>query len=234
VLHVTDIRYQRSDIRKQEKTFPAIASRKLEVSVGLPQQIPVRYAEDDAGYVSMRPVVKQTFRLNELMDMIVSVVGKDAGRVQQIFRTGTVIYNGYHYWWDPISADAGEVESLVAGFPDNDPSRPFDPERVSAVLLESGGGTQRSVVEIRSEEAKEKKLFGKRSAWNVLINFAVAAVPRYEKYSHGRHADLFRVTLSFEQGQELLQEMVEIAPHSLRHRWSTLRPPAALTFVCPR
>jgi hypothetical protein len=202
--------------------------------VGLPQQIPVRYAEDDAGYVSMRPVVKQTFRLNELVDLVVSVVGKDAGRVQQIFRTGTVIYHGYHYWWDPISAEDGEVESLVASFPDDDPSRPFDPGKVNGVLLESGGGTQRNVLEIGREEAKEKKLFGRRSAWNVLLDFAAAAAPRYEKYSHGRHADLFRVTLSFEQGQQILQEMLDVVPHSLRHRWSTLRPPAALTFVCPR
>ena len=202
--------------------------------MGLPQQIPVRYAEDDAGYVSMRPVVKQTFQLNELVDMVVSVVGKDAGRVQQIFRTGTVLYNGYHYWWDPIPVADGEAEGLVAGFPGDDPSRPFDPEKVSAVLMESGGGTQRNVVEIRHEEAKEKKLFGRRSAWAVLIDFGAAAVPRYEKYSHARHADLFRVTLSFDQGQQILQQMLESAPHTLRHRWSTLRPPAALTFVCPR
>jgi hypothetical protein len=202
--------------------------------MGLPQQIPVRYAEDDAGYVSVRPVEKQTFRLNELVDMVVSVVGKDAGRVQQIFRTGTVLYNGYHYWWDPISAEAGEVEGLVADFPDDDPSRPFDPEKVNSILLESGGGTQRNVVEISREEASERKLFGKRSAGSVLIDFGAAAAPRYEKYSHGRHADLFRVTLSLEQGQQLLQEMLEAAPHSLRHRWSTLRPPAALTFICPR
>ena len=47
--------------------------------MALPQEIGVRYAEDDAGYVSMRPVVKQTFRLNELADMVVSVVGKDRG-----------------------------------------------------------------------------------------------------------------------------------------------------------
>jgi hypothetical protein len=202
--------------------------------MGLPQQIPVRYAEDDAGYVSMRPVVKQTFRLNELVDLVVSVVGKDAGRVQQIFRTGTVLYNGYHYWWDPLAAERGEVEGLVASFPDDDPARPFEPGKVSAILLESGGGTQRSVVEISREEAREKKLFGKTSAWKVLTGFAAMPAPRYEKYSHGRHADLFRVTLAFDQGQQLLQEMLEAAPHSLRHRWSTLRPPAALTFVCPR
>ncbi len=39
----------------------------------LPQQIPVRYTEEDAGYVSVRPVVKQVFRLHELADMVVSI-----------------------------------------------------------------------------------------------------------------------------------------------------------------
>jgi hypothetical protein len=202
--------------------------------MGLPQQIPVRYAEDDAGYVSMRPVVKQTFRLNELVDMVVSVVGKDAERVQQIFRTGTVLYNGYHYWWDPLTAELGEIDGLIAGFPDDDPSRPFEAGKVSSILFESGGGTQRNLVEINREEAGEKKLFGKTSPWKILTGFAGATAPRYEKYSHGRRADLFRVTLPLEAGQQLLNEMLDAAPHALRHRWSTLRPPAALTFVCPR
>ena len=42
-------------------------SKRLD-SMPLPQQIPVRYSEEDAGYVSMRPVVKQTFRIHELTD----------------------------------------------------------------------------------------------------------------------------------------------------------------------
>ena len=57
----------------------------------LPEQIPLRYTEEDAGFVSVRPVVKQTFQLHELVDMVVSVAGKEATRVQQIFRTGTVV-----------------------------------------------------------------------------------------------------------------------------------------------
>ena len=46
-------------------------------SMPLPQQIPVRYTEEDAGYVSVRPVVKQVFRLHELADLVVSIAGKD-------------------------------------------------------------------------------------------------------------------------------------------------------------
>ncbi len=200
----------------------------------LPQQIPVRYAEDDAGYVTVRPVVKQTFRLHELVDMVVSVVGKDSTRVQQIFRTGTVLYNGYHYWWDSLSADLPEIEALVATFPDDDPSRPFEPATITAVLFESGGGAQRNLVEITPAEAADKKLFAKTSAWKTLTKFAVANPPRYDKYSHARRADLFRLTLPFDQAQQLLAAMLDAAPRALRHRWSTLRPPSAITFVLPR
>jgi len=200
----------------------------------LPQQIPVRYAEDDAGYVSMRPVVKQTFRLNELTDMVVSIVGKDVARVQQIFRTGTVLYNGYRYWWDSISADLREFEELLLPFPEDDPSRLFDPSQVTSVLLEFGGGTQRHIVEITAKEAGEKKLFAKGSAWDVLVEFAASGTPRYEKYSYARRTDLFRLILPYDRAQQLLDALLEAAPRGLRHRWSTLRPPAALTFVIPR
>jgi hypothetical protein len=200
----------------------------------LPQQIAVRYAEDDAGYVSMRPVVRQTFRLSELADMVVSVVGKDPARIEQIFHTGTVLYNGYRYWWHSLAASLPEIEELLLPFPGDEPSRPFEQANVAAILFESGGGTQRNLVEITAHQAGEKKLFAKSSAWTVLMDLAAANTPRYEKYSHARRADLFRLTLSFDHAQQLLAAMLDAAPRPLRRRWSTLRPPAALTFVLPR
>jgi len=200
----------------------------------LPNQIPLRYTEEDAGFVSVRPVVKQTFQLHELVDMVVSVAGKDAARVQQIFRTGTVVYNGYRYWWDALSAEREEIERLLLPFPDDDPSRSFDPVEATAVLLEIGGGAQRTIVEISRQDAAQKKLFAKHSPWDVLTNFASGKSPRYEKYAHARHADLFRFSLPFDQAEQLLAAMLAAAPRKLKYRWSTLRPPAALTFVCPR
>ena len=71
----------------------------------LPDQIPVRYTEEDAGFVSVRPVVKQNFRLHELTDMVVSIAGKEPQRVQKIFQSGTVVYNGFRYWWNALPAD---------------------------------------------------------------------------------------------------------------------------------
>ena len=200
----------------------------------LPEQIPVRYTEEDAGYVSMRPVVKQTFRLNELADMVVSVTGKDATRVQQIFRNGTVVYNGYRYSWDGIPAEPAEITSLLRPFPDDNPARPFHPQEAKSVLFEMGGGPQRNVVEILRSDASEKKLFGRNSPWDVLVQCARDATARYEKYSYARKADLYRITLPFENSQALLAAMLESAPRGLRYRWTTLRPPAVVIFVCPR
>jgi hypothetical protein len=200
----------------------------------LPEQIPLRYTEEDAGYVSVRPVVKQTFRLHELVDMVVSVAGKDAVRVQQIFRTGTVVYNGYRYWWDALLAEREEIERLLIPFPEDDPSRPFEPEKATAVLLEIGGGVQRSVVEISRQDAVAKKFLAKHSPWDILTTFASGKTARYEKYAHARRADLFRLSFPFDQAQQFLAAMLDAAPRKLKYRWSTLRPPAALTFVCPR
>jgi hypothetical protein len=200
----------------------------------LPAQILVRYSDEDAGYLSMRPVMKQTFQLHELADLVVSVVSKDPARVQQIFRTGSVIYNGYRYSWDPLNAALPEFESLLATFPDDDPSRPFLPAQAVAVLFEIGGGTQRFNFELARKEASEKKLFAKSSPWDILLQLAAASPPRYEKYFHARRADFFRLTLPYDHALQLLASLLDAAPRQLRHRWSTLRPPAALTFVCPR
>ena len=200
----------------------------------LPREIPVRYTEEDAGYVSVRPVVKQNFRLHELADMVVRVAGKDALRVQRIFQSGTVIYNGYRYWWESVPADLSEIQTLLVPFPDDDPSITFDPGKAATVMFEMGGGSQLHVVEIGREEAFQKKLFASTSPWRIILEQSAAFPARYEKYSHARKADLFRVSLPFDKAQQLLNAMLQSAPRTLRNRWSTLRPPAALVFLCPR
>jgi hypothetical protein len=200
----------------------------------LPELIPVRYTEEDAGYVTVRPVVKQSFRLVELADMVIRITGKDTARVQQIFRAGSVVYNGYRYWWEGFPAEIAEIAGVLAAFPGDEASRAFDAAAVTAVLFEMGGGTQRTIVEITRREASARRFLRHRSPWYALLDAARQFSPRYEKYSHGRRADLFRATLPYDAAQHLLTAMLEAAPRGLRQRWSALHPPAALTFVCPR
>jgi hypothetical protein len=200
----------------------------------LPETIAIRFTEDDAGYVTVRPVVRQTFRLAELADMVVSVTGKNGVRVQQIFRAGTVVYNGYRYWWDGFASNDDEIKGLLALFPDDDPARGFNPAEVTAVSLEIGGGTQRSLVGIVRREASVKRLLHKRSPWEILLTAAQDSTPRYEKYSHAERADVYRVHLSFEVAASLLKQVMAASPRSLRKKLSALQPPAAILFFIPR
>jgi hypothetical protein len=85
--------------------------------VALPEIIAVHFAEEEAGYVTLRPIVRQSFRLSDLTDMVVTVTGKDSRRVEQIFRAGSVTYNGYRYGWQGFSAEPGEIAVLLAPFP---------------------------------------------------------------------------------------------------------------------
>jgi hypothetical protein len=202
--------------------------------MSLPETIAMRFTEDDAGYVTVRPVVKQTFRLAELADMVVSVTGKNAVRVQQVFRAGTVVYNGYRYWWDGFASKEDEITGLLALFPDDDPTRLFDPAKVTGVSLEIGGGTQRSLVGIVRREASAKKLFHKRSPWDILLKAAQDSTPRYEKYSHAERADVYRVHLPFETAASLLKQTLDASPRALRKKLAALHPPAAILFFVPR
>ena len=200
----------------------------------LPQTIAMRFTEEDAGYVTVRPVVKQTFRLGELADMVVSVTGKNVARVQQILRAGTVVYNGYRYWWEGFAGNEGEIASLLSVFPGDDPALPFDATRVTAVSLEIGGGTQRTLVGIARGEATVRKLFYKRSPWDILLGAAKDSSPRYEKYSHAERADVYRSPLSFEVASTLMREVAYASPRGLRKKLTTLQPPAAILFFIPR
>jgi hypothetical protein len=200
----------------------------------LPDTIAVRFTEEDAGYVTVRPVVKQTFRLAELTDMVVSVTGKDAMRVQQIFRAGTVVYNGYRYWGEGFASDATALATLLSTFPDDDPSRPFDPAAVTSVFLEIGGGTQRTLVSVTQKEAAEKRLFRTRSPWQILLRSAQESAPRYEKYSHAQHADVYRLHLLPQAALSLLKEMLHSAPRALRKKLALPQPPSSLLLFAPR
>ena len=200
----------------------------------LPETIAIRFTEEDAGYVTVRPVVRQVFRLGELIDMVLSVTGKNVSRVQQIFRAGTVVYNGYRYWWDGFASEVNELDALLAPFPDDDPSRPFDPVAASTVTIEIGGGTQRALLGITRQEASAKRLFHRSSPWEILINEARVSVPRYEKYSHAQRADLYHLHLVPEAALALRNAILDAAPRALRKKLAGLQPPSALLFFIPR
>jgi len=203
------------------------------VAVPLPETIPVRYTEEEAEYLSVRPVVRQTFRLQELIDMVLGVTGKDLVRIQQILRAGTIVFHFYRYWWPGFEADAEELAAVLARFPDADPTRPFPVEECTAVLLESGGEPPRHSLEIGRETASRRGLFRPRSFWDRLLALTREQAPVYQGYSYFRRADLYRLDVSPVQTAALI-EAARQAPRELRAGLRYLPEIARVVFVCPR
>ncbi len=199
----------------------------------LPETIPVRYTEEEAEYLSVRPVVRQTFRLQELIDMLLGVTGKDLVRIQQILRAGTVVFHFYRYWWQGLEADAEELAAVLARFPDADPTRPFRAEECTAVLLESRGEPPRHSLEISREAASHRGLFRPRSFWDCLLALGREPAPAYQGYSYLRRADLYRLAISSEQIPALL-EAARRAPRELRAALHYFPEITRIVFVCPR
>ena len=197
----------------------------------LPETIAVKYTEEDAEFLSVRPVVRQTFRLSELLDMILSVTGKDVPRIQKILRTGTVVFHFYRYRWDAIEADAADLAAALHSFPDADPSRPFDPAHCTAVLLDTGS---HSPPEWKREEASRKRFLRRRSLWDVLLALAAEAPLRYANYSYDRKADVYALALDPPQRARLASAVMKLAPATARAPLASLPKAQSLLYLCSR
>lgn len=202
--------------------------------MAIPETISVRFTEEDATHLDVRPVRRQTFRFDQLVDMVLSVTGNDAARVQQILRSGTVVYHFYRYWWPGLEIPAAELGAVLARFPAADPTRVFRAEECAAILLESADSRSREPIELERGALDRRKLFGGRSAWRILLDAASAGAPKYRGYSYSRRADLFELALPPEQAAALIAKAARMTPRDVRamlERHSTI---ARIVYVCPR
>jgi hypothetical protein len=202
--------------------------------VPLPDSIPVKYTEEEAEYLSVRPVVRQAFSSTELVDMVVSVAGKDLARVQKILSAGTVVFHSFRYWWTGFEADAASLREILQKYPDADPSRAFRAEDCAEVILESSGTPPRHSLRIRREEAGKRRLLRSRSFWDNLMNLARNAAPTYREYSYSQHGDIYALSLTPEQIARLAREATRSAPRTLRADLAVLSAISQIVFVCTR
>jgi len=212
--------------------------------VPIPETIPVKYSEEEAEFISMRPLVRQTFRPAELVDMIVAVAGKDPQRVQQILRGGTVVFHSYRYWWQGFDAEPEKLANLLARYPDANPARPFRPEDCTEAILESAAAsagdalspsaTPRHSLRLRREDASRKRLFRTRSLWDALMDITRPHPPVYREYSYALRADIFILQPDAAQLARLAHEAARYSPRSLRPHLAVLPSISQIVFVCPR
>ena len=199
----------------------------------LPDVILVRYTEEEAGYVSFRPVVRQSFRPDQLLDMVLSVTGKDPARITQILRSGTVVFHFYRYWWTGFDIDRSELAALLARFPDPDPSRQFRSSECTIVAIESAATPPRPAVEIQTPAISGRRLFRRRSFWDALLAEVSSSSVAYQGYSFAHHGDRYRLELTPES-RGRLAAAVSFAPRAMQKELQAIGQAARIIFICPR
>jgi hypothetical protein len=202
--------------------------------VTLPESIPVRYTEEEAGYVTVRPIVRQTFRLDELLDMILSVTGKDAARIGQILHSGTVVYHFYRYSWAGLDANEAELSAALARFPDADPSRPFDADKCTLAIFVSAGAHPKHLLELDRAAGLKRRMFRGQSFWERLLEIAAGEKPPYQTYSYAHRADFYRLDLNEQNILPIVDAANHLAPRNLSSALRVLPSAERILLVCPR
>lgn len=145
----------------------------------------VRISSEAAGEITMTPVITQDMTNRELVEVLLSVCGRDAARIRELLERGTVVESASRFRWEPLTLDDPAVQALLAGFPQPDPSLRFDAAKCSRAWLCG----HRTRIELPREVAASRRLFSRRSFWTVLLE---AVTPEYVDYSYRQRADLFR------------------------------------------
>ncbi len=199
-----------------------------------PEKIAVRFTEEEADYLSLRPILRQTFTPEELIGMILTTTGKDPKRIREILHAGTLVYNLYRYWWERLDVAPEAVVEILARFPDADPTRPFRPAECAAVVLEGGGQPPRHSLEIERHAASRMLWFRSKSFWDCLLELARSQPPVYQNYSYSRRSDVYALPLGPEQIAALSRNALRFATRAVRGQFRYLSEMTHLLFLCPR
>jgi len=157
------------------------------VAASLPETIRVKLSSEEAGGVSITPVVVREMPLRELVELMLDLTGKNAARLRELLLGGTLVSGASRFRWAPLEAGVESLEELLATFPDPEPERPFAPERCVRVRIEGPGRRE----DIPREALARRRLLSRGSFWDVLVDIAAEAGLRYAGYSYRERADRY-------------------------------------------
>jgi hypothetical protein len=160
--------------------------------MSLPERIRVKLSSEAAEAISITPVVVREIPLWELVEHMLGVTGKDAGRVCELLLRGTLVSGASRFRWAGWEADRDAVAALLAGFPDPEPARLLAVERATRAILRGG----RYAIEIPRQAGQKKPLLRRGDFWTTLLDVVVASEVRYLTYSYRDRADVYQVALA--------------------------------------
>lgn len=165
----------------------------------LPEIIRVKLSSEAVGAVSLTPVLVQETPVQELVERILAMTGKDPARIAELLRRGSLVSGATRFRWDGLETDPDELEALLAGFPDPDPDRPFAMERIVRAALIG----ERARLEIAREDGERRRFLRRRSLWQALMELTLGATLEYVRYSYEHRADCYRQELDAARRQKL-------------------------------
>lgn len=158
----------------------------------LPETIRVRLSSEEAGAISMTPVLSREMPLRELVELMLDFTGKDPLRVHELLLRGSLVIGASRYRWTGWDADLGELTEMLGVLPSPQPERLFDPDHCVRLILH--GPALR--LEIAKRSLCERRFLRSRSFWDALMEIASERQLAYAGYSYRERADRYRLDIS--------------------------------------
>jgi hypothetical protein len=161
----------------------------------LPDTIRVKLSSEAAEYVSITPVVVQEMPVRDLVEHMLGITGKDEARVRDLLLRGTLVSGASRFRWTGWEAQPESIRSLLASFPDADPSRPFDAAQCKRVVLRGPRQPIGIPRDIGASRGFWARILRRKTFWDLLMEIAPAGKPQYSAYSYRDRADVYQMAL---------------------------------------
>jgi hypothetical protein len=165
----------------------------------LPETVRVKLSSEAAGSISITPVVVRDMATRELVELMLGITGKDAGRVRELMMRGTLVSGASRFRWSGWDPGLPALQELLATFPDSDPRLPFSVERCVRAVFHGG----RAIVDVPRDAGQRHRFLRRNSLWDRLMALVAAMPVEYVDYSYRDRADRYRLAISAELSQAL-------------------------------
>jgi len=197
--------------------------------MALPERVRVKLLSEAAGYVTSTRVMQRDFPIQELLEAVVSVAGKNLERIRWLLRTGSIVVGDYRYRWVSLEAAREDLEPLLERFPDPWPQREFQPGRCVQAQIHAGVET----IDLPREEGARTRLLRKATFWDALLQLARERAPHYETYSYRQRADVYSLEPTAGEAARLREAAALLASERTAERIQRL-PLGKITFLVNR
>ena len=193
----------------------------------LPPEVRVKISSEFAGAIAMTEVAVKVIPIRDLVEQMLGVTGKDAGRVLDILRRGTLVAGESRLRWQGIEAGAADLAAVLATFPDPDPSRPFHPQACFHVQFIRG--TEK--LDLPRTVAARRRFLRRRSFWDVLMQCVAPSSAEYVGYSYKLRCDHYRLTFAADERSEVVKAASLLPLRKLGEQIRALAPDRLDLFV---